>query len=718
MKFNNKTLIIFALIVVGLLYFSVNILPGLFLQSIQYTSDDTLQKYARIGSGDLDIKGMSVITRSDKLYYSPTGPIPTNKIWSSVVFKGQITGLYTYPLASNTANGTLNITLPKKIVYPKLITSQLISEFVSIKGSDDVDKVSVESYSDLSVTLNFINKFGSVIFTGTFIQGSPYIFIHPNQDTLNISSDFYKINKTANDWVYSYEDKNLALFSNGSFTQNGNNLQVKFNNLNGAYLTVAAVDLNSNNFEQIKALAANIIDSVNSGFIIKDNKIEVTYEFKFDSANSTETIFGMLPNQYDNGGFDITKNLFKFNTLRGDQYFFRTGKDITYSIPRVPLTDEFKFETFTPADKTYMTGLIEQDLKDIVYVRSATYFGGNDMLKLANLLQISDQIGNTDLVNRIKTRMDQEFDDWFSYKDGKTGKYFAFDEAWGGIIGYETSGFGGENYNDHHFQYGYFIHAAAILAKYDSSFVAKYGYFINDLVMDIANTDKSNPSFPYLRYFDQYEGHSWATGMGDFSDGNNQESSSEAVNAWYSIWLWSQVTNNSDLKNFSEYLYSSEVNSTRIYWLNWNNDASIFPSDYQPNKAGVVWGGKVEYQTFFSTDPQSIEGIQYLPFTPGALYLYNPTVIQRDLNYFKSNLDDTSAALNDMNYLYYAMLKGFGILPQSLIESMKIDQGNSRANMYYWTKFWDNVKTVDTIVNGSGGSSYRITFKDGTQTTL
>ena len=57
------------------------------------------------------------------------------------------------------------------------------------------------------------------------------------------------------------------------------------------------------------------------------------------------------------------------------------------------------------------------------------------------------------------------------------------------------------------------------------------------LVRDIANPSKEDPFFPQHRHKDWYMGHSWASGLAvpggkpNFL-GRNQESTSEAVNAW------------------------------------------------------------------------------------------------------------------------------------------------------------------------------------------
>ncbi|MEK8105205.1 glycosyl hydrolase [Micromonospora sp. M12] len=47
------------------------------------------------------------------------------------------------------------------------------------------------------------------------------------------------------------------------------------------------------------------------------------------------------------------------------------------------------------------------------------------------------------------------------------------------------------------------------------------------LIRDANNYRRGDTQFPYLRDFDIYAGHDWASGHGSFGSGNNQESSSE-----------------------------------------------------------------------------------------------------------------------------------------------------------------------------------------------
>lgn len=178
--------------------------------------------------------------------------------------------------------------------------------------------------------------------------------------------------------------------------------------------------------------------------------------------------------------------------------------------------------------------------------------------------------------------------------------------------------FGNEKLNDHHFHYGYYIRTAAVLAQADTGYLAQVRAPIDSLVSDIANRDRSSQRFPYLRNFDVYEGHSWADGFARFADGNDEESSSEAVNAWYALYLWSQVTQDPELGSLALYLYTTEIQSVKEYWFGIDG---LYTPPYQHRIASIVWGGKVEFATWFSGNANAIYGIQLLPVTPGSSYL-------------------------------------------------------------------------------------------------
>lgn len=73
--------------------------------------------------------------------------------------------------------------------------------------------------------------------------------------------------------------------------------------------------------------------------------------------------------------------------------------------------------------------------------------------------------------------------------------------------------FGTGFYNDHHFHYGYFIYAAAVLARLSPSWTRAHHERVLVLIRDIANPSTHDPFFTTFRHKDWYLGSSWASGI-------------------------------------------------------------------------------------------------------------------------------------------------------------------------------------------------------------
>ena len=94
---------------------------------------------------------------------------------------------------------------------------------------------------------------------------------------------------------------------------------------------------------------------------------------------------------------------------------------------------------------------------------------------------------------------------------------------------------------------------------------AQWGGMVDMLVADIATMRRGAADFPFLRNFDPYEGPSWASGVGLGAHGNNQESSSEAINAWAGLIQCCEITGNAQLRNLGLYLYTTEIEAIHHY---------------------------------------------------------------------------------------------------------------------------------------------------------
>jgi endoglucanase Acf2 len=157
------------------------------------------------------------------------------------------------------------------------------------------------------------------------------------------------------------------------------------------------------------------------------------------------------------------------------------------------------------------------------------------------------------------------------------------------------------------------------------------------LIADIATPRRGAADFPFVRNFDQYEGHSWASGIGLGPFGNNQESSSEAVNAWVGLILWAEVTGDKALRDLGIYLYTSEIEAINYYWFDIHR--LVFPPEYKNVETSMLFGGKYAHNTWWIDDPRQIKGINLLPITTASTYLaIDPAFVKRNVESLKPEI--------------------------------------------------------------------------------
>ena len=207
--------------------------------------------------------------------------------------------------------------------------------------------------------------------------------------------------------------------------------------------------------------------------------------------------------------------------------------------------------------------------------------------RLAQLLPIAEQIGDLGSANVIIQTLKTEIENWLTADNGED---YYYDKNWGTLIGYPASFGTDKDLNDHHFHYGYWIQAAAQIALRDKNWASEenWGGMINLLIRDIATNNRQDDMFPFLRNFDIYEGHSWASGNAIAYAGNNQESSSEAINAWAGLILWGEATNNDEVRDTGIYLYTTEVRAINNYYFDIHGD--VFDESYNHEVASLKCG--------------------------------------------------------------------------------------------------------------------------------
>lgn len=220
------------------------------------------------------------------------------------------------------------------------------------------------------------------------------------------------------------------------------------------------------------------------------------------------------------------------------------------------------------------------------------YFSGKALGKFAGLVYtIQELLQDPGLAsNGLKTLKEC----FARFVENKQKHPLIYDTVWRGVVssGAYTTGdiyldFGNTLYNDHHFHYGYFILAAAIIGKMDPSWLAANKAWVNMLVRDASNP-VSDDLFPCSRGFDWYNGHSWAKGLFDSIDGKDQESTSEDTMFAYAIKMWGKTSGDASMEARGNLMLGILSRSLNDYFLMRSNNVNQ-PKDFIGNKVtGIV----------------------------------------------------------------------------------------------------------------------------------
>ena len=221
------------------------------------------------------------------------------------------------------------------------------------------------------------------------------------------------------------------------------------------------------------------------------------------------------------------------------------------------------------------------------------YFSGKALSKFAVLVYTTKVLLQD---SALAAKGLEQLKSVFARFTGNKQKYpLVYDSKWGGIVSsatYKTGDpnqdFGNSYYNDHHFHYGYFIHAAAIIAKLDSNWLPDNRVWVNTLVRDAGSPSSTDPQFPFSRGFDWYHGHSFAKGLFESADGKDEESTSEDAFFAYAIKMWGQVSDDPSMEARGNLMLAILARTLDNYFLMKQSNL-VQPPNFIANKVtGIV----------------------------------------------------------------------------------------------------------------------------------
>jgi endoglucanase Acf2 len=656
------------------------------------------------------------------------GPLPTNQWWSSLLWSKFSEPQYAHPLAVRATAAGLQVYYPGPgiTVIPVGIMGVMPGggrDFIlGHSAAGDFPDARLAGWSDWFVTASFAADAGSMRIS--YGHGSPFVYaLYDRGEPLLTFAEAPAVwSGAAGDAVLgvTVSGRHYGLFGPTGTTWSGLGGKVLTCRAGGKpYFSVALLPDNSPQTLAIfKDYAyTHVTDTqVRWKYDAPSSSVTSTFTFTARPYEGAErgTLFALYPHQWTRTSAPLLGPTYA--SVRGVMKLaagkaFETRMTFPGVLPALPDAGG--------CDKARLARLVEKETQAKTGGVRDTYGEGKRLGKLTTLVPIAEQAGADEAAAKLLAELRNRLEGWLTATDAagrpKNAGLFYHDRAWGTLIGYPASFGSDTQVNDHHFHYGYFLKAAAEVARHDRAWAAdaKWGGMVRLVASDIAGPDQAGAMFPRLRCIDLYAGHGWASGHARFADGNNQESSSEAMNAWAGLILWGQAAGDRPMRDLGIFLYTTELEAINAYWF--DVTGTNRPAAYKPSVVTMVWGGKGVNETWFTNKPEQVHGINWLPFHGGSLYLgLYPKYVRRNYDALVAetgggNFKDWA----DLAIMYRALDDPRDALRQfdARGEALPIEGGNSAANVYHWIANLAALGRVDRSVT-AGYPLYAV-FNDG-----
>ncbi len=670
--------------------------------------------------------------------------VNTNDFWSNLIFpyreNNHLNDVPSHPITIKSNENGFNIGY--------MNTYSNVSDYFYYYATNNIEvgiagltasRTSTESYGDWTFSARLEYDNASLI--ATTGHGLPYTYFDVEGGNVQISSD-----STFNIWHnidevvgLSIDGVHYGLFAPTGSTWSGSETLTSALN-NKGFLSIAILpDTTSSTLEYYRTHAyAQVINSeVSWDYDEFSSDVRTTFNYETvlrDSSdgNSNQTLSALYRHQWLNTNSPLTS--YSYASPRGEMKLlqgntFSTTSRFSGILPSLPDLGAY--------DRIQLLEYV-QEIAELEITALDTYNSGKQLGVAGELVYIADQLGAIAERDYFLSELKRVLEDWFTVGGERE---FTYNNTWHTVIGYPAS-FGSERQiNDHHFHYGYLIKAAAVVAQYDSIWASQdnWGGMVNLLIRDANNWDRDDTMLPYLRNFDPYAGHGWASGSGDYDfdgikPGNNQESSSESMNFATGTILWGEITGQNDIRDLGIFLYANENEAIDQYWFDVDNES--FPSDFELITVGRVFGDGGDYGTWFGFEPEFIHGINFLPINAGSFYLAkNPEYIIDNYNFAVNKRGGDLIFWDDVFWQYLSMSDADLALSYYNAEpDYQQFDGESKAHTMHWlynmqemghynTEVTADIPTYAVFVNADNDTTYNaynagtterlVTFSDG-----
>jgi endoglucanase Acf2 len=663
-------------------------------------------------------------------------PVPTNDWWSKLLLENHAGNLFNYPLAMGTLSYGLDI---------GRVTGEPRDPFdtvvVGVSGLN-ATQATVDDYSDWTVTIAW--DAGTNSFRATSGIGMPFVYfskaptdiasVTVTEGTATIDDEILLITDSeeeANFAVYapvgSVWVKNGDTYTSDLFGENYWSMAVL---PAGTPATVAAAWQPYAYVEPVNTEVSWSYDEINSVM-----RTEFTTTVNIHEGSGTNIIQGLLPHQWAHLAPDtpvLTGE--SLSCIRGELKLlasntFATERTFHGILPTMPALGVLS-PGYDPDAMHDKIALLEDETLE---TWTDSYNDGQVLNRLIQTARVAHETGDFAARDKMVATVKERLEDWLTYESGEVAFLFYYHADWTAMLGYPAGHGQDTNLNDHHFHWGYFIHAAAFMEQFEPGWASQWGDMVNLLVRDAASPDRNDSLFPFLRNFSPFAGHSWANGTASFPFGNDQESTSESMQFCSSLIHWGAITGDDAIRDLGIYLYTTEQSAVEEYWFDMYH--RNFAASHPYSLVSRVWGNGYDNGTFWTADIAASYGIELYPIHGGSLYLGHNLTYAADL--WAEMAENTGILANEVNAnlwhdTYWKFLAFTDPAAAIALYDSNPDRdlkfGMSDAQTYYWLHSMNALGQVNaevtaddplaTVFNKEGTNNYVAHNYSGTPKTI
>jgi endoglucanase Acf2 len=591
-------------------------------------------------------------------------PYASNAWWGSLLQEPYSGALMAQPLALMAQANGMALNYPSVVANEDGFATAFSADIVVGLPKVSFAAANVDAASDFLVRAEF--KTGNQTLYSTFGRGLPYAWFRASQNKQNNQALSLTFSQTPSIWAQPCQgipcqslgvrvagrDYLLLAAPNAQWSGSGASRSVT-----GGALTVAALPEEAQQDPSLRLPAAQFL-LAHASALPSDSQVAwrwlrplglVETTHRLTVAAGQVPVMGLYPHQWKNTDLALTN--WSYQSARGQIKLAETSSFVTHTrysgiLPNLPLSP------LAEAQAGVRAALLEYVAKKRFFPLSPesirltdAYTDARNFGRLVQMLEVAEQLGEREAAQTLLAALRERLDEWL---DPAPPHGLLWDGRWGTIIPVPASHGVDYQLNDHHFNFGYFLQAAASIAERDPAWLVRQRPLLDVLAREIA-AGAGDPSFVAARNFDGYAGHSWASGdnRGRLR-GANQESSSEAINAWAGLIRYGEVSDNPALLERAVGMYALETNAIWQYWFAAGGN---FPPAYPHTAVGIVWGDGGQYGTWWTGAKGAIHLINALPLTGASLYLARePGFIAKNFAAFKDQ-----RYWNDLAALYLAL---------------------------------------------------------------